>query len=433
MTQPNITAKTIRKLAEAPGKSISRNLTHGHGALLFRSRKSGQVTIYFRYVDQGKRVDLKLGNYDESGGNGLTLKEANQRASTLSLQHANGETALKEHLEAEQRAKNESVRKHTDGTFGQLLDAYVDALIEEEKESARQVRSLFKRWVKDKHPELLTRKANAIVHADIMDILILANNAGVKRTVNKLRSYLLAAFNKALSAEGDPSLASSISSHYEISVNPVATTVRVSRYETARDRTLNREELRELLIGLEQMQPMTRNTILLSIILGGQRPQQVLRLTQEDVDLDGGTIRLYDPKGRRDTPRIHILPIPKAAIPLLEQLITLNSDAPYLFTNDGKHPVSIDTVSRAVSLFAEFKYQLRDVRRTCETMLAEMGISKDLRAQIQSHGLSGVQDRHYDKYEYMKEKSNALEAWNKRIDDVLKGQNNNENVVPIHS
>jgi hypothetical protein len=40
------------------------------------------------------------------------------------------------------------------------------------------------------------------------------------------------------------------------------------------------------------------------------------------------------------------------------------------------------------------------IRRTAETLLASKGISRDIRAQIQSHGLSGVQVRHYDRHDY---------------------------------
>jgi len=31
-------------------------------------------------------------------------------------------------------------------------------------------------------------------------------------------------------------------------------------------------------------------------------------------------------------------------------------------------------------------------------MLAAMGVSSDVRAQLQSHGLGGVQSRHYDRH-----------------------------------
>jgi hypothetical protein len=57
------------------------------------------------------------------------------------------------------------------------------------------------------------------------------------------------------------------------------------------------------------------------------------------------------------------------------------------------------------------RFQLRDLRRTCETMLASLGVSKDIRAQLQSHGLGGVHARHYDKHEYLLEKRQALGKW----------------------
>ena len=52
---------------------------------------------------------------------------------------------------------------------------------------------------------------------------------------------------------------------------------------------------------------------------------------------------------------------------------------------------------------------MRDLRRTVETMLASLKVSSDFRAQLQSHGLGGVQHRHYDRYSYALEKIQALE------------------------
>ena len=59
--------------------------------------------------------------------------------------------------------------------------------------------------------------------------------------------------------------------------------------------------------------------------------------------------------------------------------------------------------------------EMRDLRRTCETMLAAMGVSSDVRAHLQSHGLGGVQTRHYDRHSYMDEKRKALELWEERL------------------
>ena len=58
---------------------------------------------------------------------------------------------------------------------------------------------------------------------------------------------------------------------------------------------------------------------------------------------------------------------------------------------------------------------MRDLRRTAETQMAALGISSDVRAQIQSHGLGGIQARHYDRHDYMLEKRAALQQWAKRF------------------
>ena len=60
---------------------------------------------------------------------------------------------------------------------------------------------------------------------------------------------------------------------------------------------------------------------------------------------------------------------------------------------------------------ARVSVRLSDIRRTAETLAASKGISRDVRAQIQSHGLSGVQARHYDKHDYREEKRRSLESW----------------------
>ena len=42
-------------------------------------------------------------------------------------------------------------------------------------------------------------------------------------------------------------------------------------------------------------------------------------------------------------------------------------------------------------------------------MLASASVSSDIRGRLQSHGISGIQNRHYNAYEYLPEKRQALE------------------------
>ena len=59
-----------------------------------------------------------------------------------------------------------------------------------------------------------------------------------------------------------------------------------------------------------------------------------------------------------------------------------------------------------------------------------MGVSKDIRGQLLSHGLGGVQDAHYDRHSYLNEKHNVLVAWESKIDEILSGKNQS-NVTSI--
>jgi hypothetical protein len=66
--------------------------------------------------------------------------------------------------------------------------------------------------------------------------------------------------------------------------------------------------------------------------------------------------------------------------------------SPLLFSTYGQTQLADTTPGkRAAEIGAAMTgepFDLRDIRRTCETMLAGLGISRDTRAQLLSHGLS---------------------------------------------
>jgi len=55
-------------------------------------------------------------------------------------------------------------------------------------------------------------------------------------------------------------------------------------------------------------------------------------------------------------------------------------------------------------------------------MLAGLGVSRDIRAQLLSHGISGVQAQHYDRHEYLKEKHGALLKWERLLNRIATGE-----------
>jgi integrase len=96
-----------------------------------------------------------------------------------------------------------------------------------------------------------------------------------------------------------------------------------------------------------------------------------------------------------------------------------------LFSTHGRVPLRKETVALLVTEIAKAMkaagelergpFSMRDLRRTAETHMAALAISSDVRAQIQSHGLGGIQARHYDRHDYMPEKRAALELWSLRF------------------
>jgi integrase len=152
-----------------------------------------------------------------------------------------------------------------------------------------------------------------------------------------------------------------------------------------------------------------KDALQLLLFLGGQRPMQLLRATPSDIDLKARTITLYDGKGSRREPRRHVLPLVKQASEILERRLVRANDGVPLFSTDDRTTMRHETLRVMVSeISAEMlkakeareDFELRDLRRTAETMLASLKVPSDVRAQLLSHGLGGVQNRHYDHHDY---------------------------------
>jgi integrase len=190
----------------------------------------------------------------------------------------------------------------------------------------------------------------------------------------------------------------------------------------ARDRVLSVEELRAYVKALGDALP--DRALRLALYAGGQRMAQLLRATVADWDADSATLRLYDGKGKRRSPREHLLPLaPRAAVMVAELAERAKAaESPYLFVVPGGARMANETPGkRLAEIAATMKcapFDLRDVRRTVETQLAALGISRDVRAQLLSHGISGVQATHYDRHSYADEKRAALTAWESRLTEI---------------
>ena len=262
----------------------------------------------------------------------------------------------------------------------------------------------------------------------LRDVLARLIEAGKGRTAGKLRSYLRAAFALASRARLDPAVPGAFAA-FDVTTNPADRLPALAQFNGTRDRALTLPELRAFWRRLTALPAgAQRDAVVACVLLGGQRPAQLLRVSAADLDLSGGTLQLLDPKGRNraSKPRRHVVPIVADLLPILERRRHLCADSSSpLFSLSGKMPLTDRTcgelVIRLCNAMNEARelergdFRLCDLRRTAETHLAALGVSSDVRAQIQSHGLHGVQIKHYDRHDYDREKRAALALWADRL------------------
>ncbi|MDG2560557.1 integrase, partial [Vibrio parahaemolyticus] len=93
----------------------------------------------------------------------------------------------------------------------------------------------------------------------------------------------------------------------------------------------------------------------------------------------------------------------------------------------------LDSLSQVIARYRDdhpqFEYFIpRDLRRTCKTLMGEIGVSKALRDRLQNHALNDVSSKHYDRYEYLAEKRYALELWESKLS---RAEETDSNVVSL--
>ena len=407
--------------------------SRGEGRFACRCYPSGARAFVFRYVNAaGKRDPLPIGMYDPKGVDGLTLEEGRRKGGEWARLYQSGVTDLREHFAeaaaASASAKTEkaaateaATRKAKRGSLSKLIDAYAATLVG--RESHYDVKNVLRLHVQDAFPELAAKHAATVKAEQFRDVLARLIEADKGRTAAKLRAYLRAAYSLAMRAGLDPTVPEAMA-EFEVEHNPLDRLPSMSQFSRALHRALSLPELQSFWKRVLQAPAgPARDALMSCVLLGGQRPTQLLRITAADVDLSGGTVTLLDIKGRarHANPRRHLLPIPAGLHAVLERRRAAcnEPDAP-IFGPTRKETVGalVNEICAAMTGAKELErgdFQMRDLRRTAETHLAALGVSKDIRGQLQSHGLGGIQARHYDKHDYMEEKRAALALWAQRL------------------
>ena len=204
--------------------------------------------------------------------------------------------------------------------------------------------------------------------------------------------------------------------------------------EESRNRVLHADEFRTLFEACNQVGfpygPLTK-----LLLLTGQRLSEIAQIQYGNIEGDVRTI----PKTKSGVS--NEVPLSPSAITIIKkQPVTLG---PYLFTTTGgdrpvagfskgkkKLDTAIATLARSDDYAPISPWRFHDLRRTCATALARLQVPPHVIERVLNHstgettsGVAGI----YNRYGYLNEKRQALEAWANQIDAIV----SNRNVVTL--
>lgn len=407
--------------------------SRGKGTLLLERKASGAIQAYYRErtPDSDKRLALGILSKKPRVGTGeQTLDSIRTEAMRISAE-ASAVGGLAKYLDcvAAQKAAAEIERENAealaeadrrerirlaeiDAARGSFHDLFLD-YVESRRAKAtpgvvKELERLFKTNLETPHPEIMHMKARDIRSEHILSILNPIWERGSKVQADRMRSFLVAAFNHGLTVESV--VGRSNAKVYSLEVNPAAM-VKVEKVSAPVERALSDAELRHFWQTIESTSgvgPVMALLFKFVIATGGQRIKNIIETTWADYDLDAGTVLLVHRKGRggQTMSRPHLVPLSDRAISLMLRVREISGDHQWPWTTHGKQPFVISSPTHAIADWMDSKHAAvdgvrvpsfspRDLRRTCTQLMQRRGIDDRLSDLLQAHGQTGVVSKHY--------------------------------------
>lgn len=342
--------------------------------------------------EEGGKSRVTLGQFPA-----VTLEAARGKALKVMSQVAEGENPA-----AKKRLKREAM------TVAELASEFIERHSKPNKRTWEEDQRMLK---VDVLPLIGQRKTMSVTRRDVLDVIDVKVDAGKMAQARLLFALLRKMFGWAVERD-------------IIALSPV-TGLRAPGKPQSRDRVLGADELKVIWLSIESAaitQPMRE--ILQLLILTGQRAGEVAGMRYGEVDTERGLWTI--PAQRVKNGRAHEVPLSDTALAIIEAAIERldepTADTP-LFS---RTETAIET--NAVSKAARLKLQKladewtpHDLRRTCATGMAELGVAPHVIEATLNHvsgtraGVAGI----YNRATYAKEKRQALSIWETHLLQVV--------------
>jgi integrase len=187
--------------------------------------------------------------------------------------------------------------------------------------------------------------------------------------------------------------------------------------EVARDRVLNDQELAQVILAAREMDG-PYGGIVEMLALTGQRREEVARLKWDELDLAQRVWTL--PKSRTKNAKEHVVHLSEQSMAVLKRVDRNGSFVFSVLGTKSFQEFSKDK-RRLDQLSGVTGWRLHDLRRTCVSGMARLGIAPHVADKILNHQagtISGVAAV-YQRHEFLPERRQALDLWGVHVDAIL--------------
>jgi len=320
---------------------------------------------------------------------------------TLQMARAEAQKVLAARLEGRDPAteKRESKRRMTADRVDDLIEVFIVQHVSKTRKAA-EISRLLRR-------EVVSRWGNRCVHAigkrDIVELASEIAQRGTPMAANTLLKVIKTFLNWCVGRA-------------VIDASP-AEGVPLPGKEVARDRVLTNNELASIIRAARQIGG-AYGGIVEMLALTGQRREEVAQMVWDEIDFNSRTWTL--PGSRTKNGKPHIVHLSEACIKLIKRASRLGS---YVFSISGVKPFqNFTNAKRALDeLSGVTGWRLHDLRRTCVSGMARLGVPPHVADKILNHqsgtisGVAAVYQRHH----FLAERKLALERWGQYIETLV--------------
>jgi integrase len=377
------------------------------GGLYLEVAPSGGKWWRLKYRHGGKEKRISLGVYPE-----VSLKEARERRDKARKQLAQGQ-------DPSQARREDKAAKVLDAeTFESVAREWHSKASESysERHKARIIRDL----ERDVFPFLGEKPIGAVNSAEILTTVKRIEDRGAPETARRVLQTIGVVFRHAivnLKCSYDPAqvLRGAIKPpkkrHYATLTDPKAVAGLLRAIDTYQGSFLTQVALKLLTYTFV-------------------RPGELRHAEWAEIDVEANEWRIPANKTKMKT--VHIVPLAKQALTILEEIRPLTGRGKYIFPSERSQDraISSNTLNAALRRMGYTKEEIcsHGFRALASTRLNELGFNKDWIERQLAHGERDKIRASYNHAEHLAQRRNMMTAWADHLDALKSGAK----VIPIH-